>query len=296
MALEPWFTRGWTLQELLAPKVIKFFSESWKPLTAKPNDKIPDSELGCPLWKIISDITQIPVDQLLNFEPGINSVRERMGWASKRETTRVEDMAYCLIGIFNVPLSIAYGEGRMAFYRLQVEIVQRSHDRGLFVWNGPNSLQSPLNSMFAVGPQAFACEFPLPEIEEDIATDPTYVITNYGLRMLLSIYDVCHIEEQPNSSGWVGFGYWWRYPLYTLKVPELGDIQVEAEFPIQNEKLTIGMLGNIPGDKSLAIVLIPLNTASHQRQFRRLATNDICEVIRQPMFKKWKEPELIFIE
>ena len=288
MGLDPWFTRGWTLQELLAPKAIKFFSKSWSPLTAKPNDKIPDLELGCPLWEIISNITQIPVDQLLNFEPGINSVSERMVWVSKRKTTRVEDMAYCLIGIFNVPLSIAYGEGRMAFHRLQVEIVQRSHDRGLFIWNGPNSSQSPLNSMFAAGPEAFKCESLLTE-GEDMAgsADPTYALTNYGLRILLSIYDVQHVEEQSKYVGWI---------TYKLEVQELEDIRVEAEFLIKNEKLTIGILGNIPGDKSLAIVLIPLNIGSHQRQFKRITTNDVCKVIRQPRFKKWKEPELIFIE
>jgi hypothetical protein len=286
MAEEPWFTRGWTLQELLAPKAIKFFSKSWSCLTRKPNDKISDSELGRPLWKIISDITQIPVDQLLNFEPGINSVRERMVWVSKRETTRVEDMAYCLIGIFNVPLSIAYGEGSMAFHRLQVELVQRSHDRGLFVWNGPNSSQSQLSSMFAARPAAFASKSLLTEGEE-VTADPTYVLTNYGLRIMLSIYDVHCGEEEGKSRGWIG---------YKLKVRELEDISVVTQFPLKNEDVTIGILGNITGGKSIGIVLISLNIGSHRRQFKRIATSDVCEVIRKQRFKKWKEPELIFIE
>jgi hypothetical protein len=287
MGLDPWFTRGWTLQELLAPKAIKFFSKLWSPLTAKPNDKIPDLELGCPLWETISRFTQIPEDQLLNFEPGINRVNEMMVWASKRKTTRVEDMAYCLIGIFNVPLSIAYGEGRMAFHRLQVEIVQRSHDRGLFVWNGPSSSQSPLNSMFAAGPEAFKYESPLTGEDTAGSADPTYALTNYGLRMLLSIYDVRRVEEQSEDAGWIR---------YMLEVRDLEDIRVEAEFPIKHEKLMIGILGNIPGDKSLAIVLIPLNIDSYRRQFKRITTNNVCEVIRQPLIKDWKEPELIFIE
>jgi hypothetical protein len=291
MGQDGWFRRGWTLQELLAPKEIKFFSKRWKPITVKPNDKISDLELGRPLWKTISTATRIPVDQLLNFQPGINSVSERMVWASSRETTRIEDMAYCLIGIFNVPLSIAYGEGRMAFHRLQVEIVQRSHDRGLFLWNGLNSAQSLLNSMFAAGPEAFRSKSLL--AGEDIAgsADPTYALTNYGLRILLSIYDMQRIEEQNHDRrrGVIG---------YKLKVQEFEDIgfEVDAEFPIENQKVTIGILGNIPGNKSLAIVLIPLNIGLYRRQFKRITTYNACEVIRQPRFKKWKEPELIFIE
>ncbi|KAF8219215.1 hypothetical protein L208DRAFT_1227448, partial [Tricholoma matsutake] len=152
MEQDPWFTRGWTLQELLAPNAIKFFFQSWRPLTPKCNDKIPDAKLGIRLWKVISKITQIPEDQLLNFEPGTINVRERMVWASKRKTTRTEDVAYYLIGIFNIPLSITYGEGQRAFYRLQVEIMQCSHDRGLFAWNGSPSLH---NTMFAAEPEAF---------------------------------------------------------------------------------------------------------------------------------------------
>ena len=73
-------------------------------------------------------------------------------WVSKRKTTRIEDIAYCLIGLLGIPLSIAYGEGNMAFRRLQVEILQHSHDMGLFAWIGQ---PSAYNSMLAEGPQCF---------------------------------------------------------------------------------------------------------------------------------------------
>jgi len=279
MAQDPWFTRGWTLQELLAPKVIKFFSRSWRPLTAKRNDKIPDAELGTPLWKTISEITRIPQDQLLNFEPGIINVRERMVWVSKRKTTRIEDMAYCLIGIFNIPLSIAYGEGPMAFHRLQVEIVERSHDRGLFAWNGSPSLH---NSMFAAGPEAFfPLEGSLLTSGEEVAdsADPSYALTNYGLRIPLSIYDVKHIEALRGHDG-----------AWKLKVLGLGEIEVALEFLREDAKLTIGILGNTPGNISLAIVLISLEIGS--RRYKRMTT----DVIKLPSSNKWKAPKPIFIE
>jgi hypothetical protein len=268
--VDAWFTRGWTLQELLAPKVIKFFSRSWRPLTAKRNDKIPDAELGVPLWKSISRITGIPEVQLLNFEPGTINVREKMVWASKRKTTRIEDMAYCLIGIFDIPLSIAYGEGRLAFHRLQVEIVEHSHDQALFVWNG---LPSSRNSMFAAGPEAFfPPQWPLRTVGEDItgSADPTYALTNYGLRIPLSIYEV---HEQRGKYKLEGLG-----------------VEVALRLQNKDEKLMIGILGN---GLDMAVVLKPISSAigSQRKQYKRITHN----VIKLPRFN-WKAPEVIFIE
>jgi hypothetical protein len=281
MLRDPWFTRGWTLQELLAPKAIKFYSQTWLPFTAERNDKIADTKSGICLWEIISEITGIPQVQLLNFEPGTISVRERMVWVSKRKTTRIEDMAYCLIGIFNIPLSIAYGEGQVAFHRLQVEIVQRSHDRGLFVWSGS---PSPQNSMFAKGPEAFLPlkgSFLTAGENEAGSADPTYALTSYGLRIQLSIYDVRGIKPLGEHGGaWT----------YNLEVPGLEAIEVAFEFKIPKGKHTIGILGNILGNKSPAIALILLEISS--RRYKRMATKD---VIKLPS-ARWKAPEVIFIE
>jgi hypothetical protein len=296
MRKDPWFTRGWTLQELLAPKKIKifgrqipdktddktvqseveFFSQSWLPLTAEPNDKI-----QIPLWKIIAEITRIPEVELLNFEPGTINVRERMVWASKRKTTRIEDMAYCLIGIFNIPLSIAYGEGQMAFHRLQVEIVQRSHDRGLFAWSGSPSTH---NSMFAAGPEAFfpleGCLIPVGE-ESDSRVDPTYALTNYGLHIPLSIYNVQRIKPLGEDGGtWT----------YELEVSEGEEIEVAFEFEIPNATHAIGILGNIRGDTPLAIALILLEIGP--RRYKRVITKDIITLESN----MWQAPQKIFIE
>jgi hypothetical protein len=282
---DAWFTRGWTLQELLAPKAIKFFSKSWHALTANSNDK--DPTLGIPLWKFISDATQIREDQLLNFEPGTRDVREKMVWVSKRQTTRIEDMAYCLIGIFDIPLSIAYGEGQKAFHRLQAEIVQRSHDRELFAWNGSSS---SLNSMFAAGPQGF---FPMESeslrtVGEDIAgSDPTYVLTNYGLRISLATYDVESVKQLGKQDG--------RWIRYELEVPDLKEAKVHVELglPIGAEKLVIGILGNSASDKTLAILLSSPKFAPQPRQWKRMTTKETA-VLARP--RRWKVPEMIYIE
>ncbi|KDR67362.1 hypothetical protein GALMADRAFT_42771, partial [Galerina marginata CBS 339.88] len=159
---DQWFTRGWTLQELLAPNSLKFFEKSWRPITSSldddDNDKNANSAAKQSLWDHISNMTGISPEHLSTFNFGIDRARDTFVWLSKRQTTRIEDMAYCLVGLLGVPLTIAYGEGEMAFYRLQVEVLQRTADLGLFVWQGQSSVG---NSMLAAKPDSFSSEYSL---------------------------------------------------------------------------------------------------------------------------------------
>ncbi|KAI0836743.1 heterokaryon incompatibility protein-domain-containing protein [Hypoxylon sp. FL0890] len=119
-----WFTRGWTLQELLAPREIQFFSKTWKPLGSKFE-----------LIELLSSITKIPPEYLLGYRPlGEASIAQRMSWAANRVTTREEDMAYSLLGIFDINLPLLYGEGQKAFIRLQEEIIRQSNDDSILAW------------------------------------------------------------------------------------------------------------------------------------------------------------------
>lgn len=107
-----WFTRGWTLQELLVPNVVKFFSAY--------GDYIGDKGS---LLREITNITSIPPATLEGSPSSQFSVRERMSWAKGRMTKRDEDAAYCLLGLFDVSMPLLYGEGRdKAFSRLWNEI------------------------------------------------------------------------------------------------------------------------------------------------------------------------------
>ncbi|TDZ25381.1 Vegetative incompatibility protein HET-E-1 [Colletotrichum orbiculare MAFF 240422] len=119
-----WFTRGWTIQELLAPSRIVFYSKSWKPLGTK-------SELG----RLISSVSGID-EQFLGGRPlTYASIAARMSWAARRETTRAEDRAYSLLGVFGVNLPLLYGEGgNGAFIRLQEELIRTSDDQSIFAW------------------------------------------------------------------------------------------------------------------------------------------------------------------
>ncbi|KIJ63024.1 hypothetical protein HYDPIDRAFT_92997, partial [Hydnomerulius pinastri MD-312] len=131
---EEWFERGWTLQELLAPRSLKFYGQNWTPLGA---DALSNDKEDEKLLRAVCTVTHIPIDDLRDFVPGMTMVREKMIWASKRRTTRAEDIAYSLIGIFDVNLSVAYGEGDWAFHRLMEVIIHSSDEWGIFAWAGP---------------------------------------------------------------------------------------------------------------------------------------------------------------
>ncbi|KAF9473343.1 hypothetical protein BDN70DRAFT_817373, partial [Pholiota conissans] len=119
---DAWFTRGWTLQELLAPKLLKFYSSAWIKLAHDWNDKTNSN--------ILSSIEQATTITSFELHHGHDvsilhvPMSRRMQWAAFRKVTREEDMAYSLMGIFNVSISIAYGEGAdRAFLRLLEEIM-----------------------------------------------------------------------------------------------------------------------------------------------------------------------------
>ena len=106
-----WFTRGWTLQELIAPASVEFFSSDARRLGDKRS-----------LEAQIASTTRIPVEALRGHTLSQFNVAERMSWAEHRNTKKSEDQAYCLLGIFDVFMPLIYGEGRKAFSRLVNEI------------------------------------------------------------------------------------------------------------------------------------------------------------------------------
>ena len=119
-----WFLRGWTLQELIAPLSVEFLSQDWAPI---------DSKHG--LVDLVESVTKIDERALLHLGPlDTFSVAQRLSWAANRETTRVEDRAYSLLGIFDINMPTLYGEGDRAFRRLQEQIMQRTPDQSLFAW------------------------------------------------------------------------------------------------------------------------------------------------------------------
>ncbi|KAK3325022.1 hypothetical protein B0H66DRAFT_615418 [Apodospora peruviana] len=123
-----WFTRGWTLQELLAPKKVRFYSKDWKFLGTKAD-----------LKSLISSITRIPEEVLAGEEcqPPARNIGELFSWASRQNTAVVVDIAYALLGLLDINMPLLYGEGGKAFVRLQEELLKRYDDESIFAWEAP---------------------------------------------------------------------------------------------------------------------------------------------------------------
>ncbi|UPX20702.1 uncharacterized protein EKO05_0010927 [Ascochyta rabiei] len=124
-----WFERGWTLQELLAPREIQFYDKRWKFMGTRGE-----------LAKLVGRVAGISPDYLSGKrEPSDASCAMKMSWMAGRVTQQIEDIAYSLIGLFDVHLNPMYGEGTRAFMRLQEAIMKEFEcfDESLFAWERP---------------------------------------------------------------------------------------------------------------------------------------------------------------
>ena len=193
-----WFSRGWTLQEMIAPRNIQFFNKDWHPIGDKRT-----------LSPILEDITQVPQHIL---KEGLSShrpcVAQIMSWAADRTTTRVEDRAYSLMGLLDVNMPMLYGEGRKAFHRLQLEIIRTSNDQSIFAWDC-DSMHVRTGSILADDPNFFrdcgkmelmngdkfleSLKGDIPKAELPSTLDGplgTFLITNRGIQIWLFLCPV----------------------------------------------------------------------------------------------------------
>ncbi|KAM7224600.1 vegetative incompatibility protein HET-E-1 [Rhypophila decipiens] len=202
-----WFTRGFTLQELVAPRRVVFFAQGWQwlgtksdPILSKHIEKVTKIEA-----KVLSDPSQV-------FK---TCIARRMAWASQRKTTRPEDTAYCLMGLFGVNMPLLYGEGlEGAFTRLQEEIIKVSDDHTLFSWglvkqdsslieySSPHQEEDDLDKfdpdemvgmtgILAKSPADFAgMDGVVPATTTIAQGDTSYKMTNKGLKIRLKLSPV----------------------------------------------------------------------------------------------------------
>ena len=231
-----WFTRGWTLQELIAPYRMDFYDAEWS--------KIGSREY---LGSMIESVTGVEREDCNSTDEKsvqhgghyfTRSVAQRMCWASTRITTRAEDVAYCLMGIFDVNMPLLYGEGgRKAFYRLQIEIMAQSDDETLFAWNPPSDQaeESPFScqhweecegsrictrwhksGMLARSVQQFrGCELIVPQQRKFKIRRRPYSMSNKGLLFDMVDYDDCRDPGRPGN----------RLVIVPLSCRRLGSLQ-----------------------------------------------------------------------
>ncbi|EXJ58487.1 hypothetical protein A1O7_05913 [Cladophialophora yegresii CBS 114405] len=181
-AYRKWWTRGWTLQELLAPKHVVFLDEAWNVLGTRTS-----------LGDEIARACGITGDDIHDFKMNRASIARRMHWASERETTRLEDEAYCLLGIFGVHMPLLYGEGKAAFRRLQSEIMKVSDDESIFAWTHLEDGKD-CESLLAPEVRCFSkSQYYRPRPNH--ALRPVFEVTKRGVSMLVTLYEV--LQRRP---------------------------------------------------------------------------------------------------
>ncbi|KAH7068542.1 heterokaryon incompatibility protein-domain-containing protein [Paraphoma chrysanthemicola] len=163
-----WITRGWTLQELIAPSSVDFYNASWSYIGSKQT-----------YLSSIRGITGIPESVLATGDLSYASVAQKMAWAAKRKTSRVEDRAYSLLGIFGVHLPMLYGERENAFRRLQEEILRTTTDDSIFAWRAAAGGFDTYRGLLARSPEEFQ------DCRLASRGQGTFSISNRGLRVEL---------------------------------------------------------------------------------------------------------------
>ncbi|KAK3174150.1 hypothetical protein OEA41_001394 [Lepraria neglecta] len=179
-----WFKRGWTLQEMLASRSILFLDANWEPLGSRSE-----------LTPLISRATRISPEHLRDFRRA--NIAQKMSWMADRTTTEEEDMAYCMLGIFDLNMDLRYGEGKKAFVRLQEMIIGSSSDESIFAWRLEKFESSGL---LAPWPDCFRYSGDVMlRLDKISYTRAAYQMTGQGLRFPAPLYLVWDVENKTPS-------------------------------------------------------------------------------------------------
>ena len=195
LARSIWNTRGWTLQEYIAAKVIHFYTEDWTPYL---NLELANHKESSEVVLEMEQATGVSSEQLAALRPGLTSIREKLRLASTRQTERVEDEAYSLLGIFSVTgIPAIYGEGEAAVGRLLSHVLAASGDLSILAWTGESgSFNSCLPAHISVfnGPATSHLPAPIPDAEMERAVSASYT-SSFDLDVALRLYN--RLRELP---------------------------------------------------------------------------------------------------
>jgi hypothetical protein len=194
-----WVTRGWTLQELIAPTKVGFYDNGWNYICDK-SDALHD----------IQGITRIPQYVLTTGDLNHASVAQKMSWAAHRSTTRVEDIAYSLMGLFNIHMPMLYGEGVHSFQRLQEEIIKTTADDSIFAWQAEDAGTATFRSIFARCPREFKSCFRITKGDGFFTSE-----ANQGIRL--------RVPLQPFIYGTMNDVYYQKFYLARLDARRNGE-------------------------------------------------------------------------
>jgi len=196
LAKSVWNTRGWTVQEFLAPNIVLFYQNDW---TLYLDDRSPNHKDSGAIMKELGDATGIDARDLVAFDPGMTGARTRLQWVSMRITKFPEDIAYSLFGIFRVNnLPVIYGETRQsALGRLLQEVVAQSGDITCLDWFGKSSEFNsclPANiASYGAPPSAL----PSPLSEDDIQTSVSSLRDAGAVEAASRLYTILEHQSAP---------------------------------------------------------------------------------------------------
>ena len=188
LVMSRWNSRGWTLQEYHASKVIRIYTKDWTPylgLTLYNHKESPE------IMSEMEKATGISAQALMALHPGLSDIREKLCLASTRQTTRVEDAAYSLLGIFSTSLPITYGEGDKALGRLLSQLLMSSGDTSILAWTGrPGSFNTCLPTSIIVFNQPLTSHIP-PAIADAEMRKITVALhaSSLDLNLVTRLYD-----------------------------------------------------------------------------------------------------------
>lgn len=185
-----WFTRGWTLQELVAPRKVEFYDQDWVHLGDSHDAHLRD------FISRTTGIDTLYLDKTVNLSSA--SIAKRMSWAVHRKTTRLEDIAYCMMGSFSVNMPLLYGEGQRAFLRLQEEIIKSSDDQSIFAWCDDDAPEHITHGLFADSPEQFQHSRYVVTHYIKYRTADSFAMTNRGIRIRLGFEGTlqCQFEDR----------------------------------------------------------------------------------------------------
>lgn len=225
-----WFHRGWTLQELVAPSLVVFYNADWNKLGTRTS-----------LMSIVYEITGIPQYVLRQGFGKVASsqkpcVAEIMTWAKNRQTTRVEDRAYSLLGLFDVNMPMLYGEGEKAFARLQEAILSTSEDQTIFAWDGV-SLERP--SLLAQSPDQYPSS-----VKQFVSADllkrrSPLVVNNVGIEVefdLVSMFPnvycaLINLDTSIETEDSLGMRHANRFGIYVKRLDSKSELFARIPYP-----------------------------------------------------------------
>ena len=192
-----WNTRAWTLQEYIASKVVRFYTEDWTPYL---DLQLPNHKESPEVISEMEQATGVPAEQLMALRPGLSNIREKLRLASTRQATLVEDAAYSLFGVFSITdMHVIYGEGRSSLGRFLGHLLNVSGDARILAWTGQSgSFNSCLPAHITVFnlPATLHLPQPIPDAEmERMIT--SLDSSSFDLDVALKLYDRLNVLPAP---------------------------------------------------------------------------------------------------